>query len=190
MEAAYHRTKSCARYCHESHTAMKTARDLSTIYIHAFLITFLVTVGACALAHHLIYNWTESLPLGFYWLERDVEPVRGELVAFPIPNDVRQIVHDRRYVPDGAYLVKPVVGLPGDRVCADGGVFTVNDEVIGRVLVEDRAGRPLPHPYVCKTVVEGEVYVASTNPRSFDSRTFGSVPSKAIRGRVTPLWIF
>ena len=168
----------------------RKASELSKIYTRSFLLAFIITAGACALAYHLIYNWTESLPLGFYWLERDVEPARGELVAFPIPDDVRQLVHERRYVPDGAYLVKPVVGLPGDRVCSDGGVFTVNDEVIGRVLTEDRAGRPLPHPDVCKMVGQGEIYVASKNPRSFDSRTFGSVSRCAIRGRVTALWTF
>ena len=169
---------------------MNTPRDLSTTFLQVFLLIFLIIVGACTLAYHLIYNWTESLPVGFYWLEHDVEPARGELVAFPIPDDVRSLVHERRYVPDGAYLVKPVVALPGDRVCSDGGVFTVNDDVIGRVLTEDRAGRPLPHPSVCKTVEKGELYVASKYPRSFDSRTFGAVSSSAIRGRVTPLWTF
>ena len=53
-------------------------------------------------------------------------------------------MHDRRYVPDGAYLVKPVVALPGDRVCNQGGVFLVNDEIIGRVLTQDGGGRPSP----------------------------------------------
>ena len=165
-------------------------RELERIFLQSFLLTFLVTMGACVLAWYLIFNWTESLPIGFYWLERGAEPSRGDLVAFPIPDDVRGLVHERRYVPDGAFLVKPVVALAGDRVCSDGGVFTVNEEVIGRVLTEDRAGRPLPHPDFCETVKNGDLYVASKNPRSFDSRTFGSIPARAVRGKVTPLWTF
>jgi len=169
---------------------MKSAHELTRTFIHLFIITLLIVAGTCALAYRLIYNWTESLPVGFYWLGPNPKPARGDLVAFPIPDDVRWLVHERRYVPDGAYLVKPVVALPGDQVCTDDGVFKVNDEVIGRVLTQDRAGRPLPHADVCKAVPPGEVYVASHHPRSFDSRTFGSVPLSAIRGTVTPLWTF
>jgi len=169
---------------------MKRARDLSKFYIRALLVTAVMSAGACGLASHLIYNWTESLPLGFYWVASGGAPARGELVAFPIPAHVRQLVHERHYVPDSAYLVKPVVALAGDRVCARDGVFTVNDEVIGLVLTEDQAGRPLPHPDVCETVRNGELYVASRNPRSFDSRSFGPVSLIAVRGKVTSLWTY
>src|SRR5687767_9432187 len=77
--------------------AMKTAAELSRFYVRVFAITALAVAATSLLACHLIYNATDSLPLGLYWLRRGAEPKRNELVAFPIPHDVRELVHERRY---------------------------------------------------------------------------------------------
>src|SRR5689334_18334842 len=73
---------------------------------------------AAEVGSHLIWNRTESLPRGLYWLHRGRQPrAPGELVAFPIPGSVRALVHERGYLPEDALIVKPVVAGPGDRVC-------------------------------------------------------------------------
>ena len=169
---------------------MKTARDLSRFYVRTWATTLVATALVSVVASHLVYNWTASLPPGFYWLKHNATPRRSELVAFPIPADVIELVRDRRYLPDGAYIVKPVIGLPGDVVCTKGGVLTVNGETVGAVLTEDAGGRPLPHYDVCDRVPTGQLYVASHHPRSFDSRAFGPVSSLVVRGTVTPLWTY
>jgi type IV secretory pathway protease TraF len=114
----------------------------------------------------------------------------GALVAFPVPGRVRALVLERRYLPPGALLVKPVVATAPDRVCTEGGTLTVNGAPLGAIATEDTRGRPLPHDERCGPVPEGEVFVASHFATSFDSRTFGPVPLADIRGTVTPLWTY
>jgi type IV secretory pathway protease TraF len=87
-------------------------------------------------------------------------------------------------------LVKPIVAMGGDSVCTESGALVIKGETFGRVLTEDSAQRPLPWAKVCGPVSEGQVFVASHHEKSFDSRTFGPVPLGALRGTVTPLWIY
>ena len=140
----------------------------------------------------MLWNWTPSLPLGLYWLSPDEgRGRRGELVAFPVPQAVRELVRERRYLPPDALLVKPVVATEADRVCTEGGTLTVNGVPFGsgsppRTPAEGRC----PIPGVCGPLSKATSYVASRCPTSFDSRSFGAVPLRALRGTVTPLWTY
>jgi conjugative transfer signal peptidase TraF len=147
---------------------------------------------ACLAGAHLLWNWTPSLPLGLYWVSpRTSGPLPvGALVAFPVPPHVVRLVTERRYLPPGALLVKPVVATSRDDVCTDGGELTVNGTALGAIATEDTLGRPLPHDARCGPLPDGDVFVASHFPTSFDSRTFGPIPLSAIRGTVTPLWTY
>jgi conjugative transfer signal peptidase TraF len=166
------------------------ARDLSRLYLRICGATALASALACVLASHLVWNWTPSLPLGLYWLSRGEPAAKGRLVAFPVPADMRDLVRERHYLPRGAFLVKPVVAVPGDLVCSDGGALTVNGRPLGTILTEDSGGRPLPHYQGCGRLPDAELFVASHYDKSFDSRTFGSVRARDIRGTVTPLWTY
>jgi conjugative transfer signal peptidase TraF len=167
-----------------------TARDLSRLQFRIFGATALASALACLLASRLVWNWTPSLPLGLYWLSRGAKPAPGALAAFPVPAHVRDLVRERRYLPRGAFLVKPVVAVPGDFVCNGGGTLTVHGQPLGRVPTEDSAGRALPHFEGCGPLADGELFVASHYDKSFDSRTFGPVLTRDIRGTVTPLWTY
>ncbi len=166
---------------------MKTARALSLFYVGAFGVTAALSALACLVASHCIWNVTPSLPRGLYWLSPRAA-ARDALVAFPVPPSVEDLVRTRHYLPPRAFLVKPVAALPGDQVCTEGGTFTVNGQPRGAIATRDNAGRPLPHPDVCGPVPDGSLYVVSPYARSFDSRTFGPIDARAVRGTVTPLW--
>ena len=168
---------------------IRTARELSRSCIRAFGLTALTSALACVFFSHCIWNWTPSLPLGLYWLSPGVGK-RAELVAFPVPDSVRALVAERHYLPCRALLIKPIVAQAGDDVCTDGGTLTVNEEPVGAIAARDSAGRPLPHPDFCGSVPEGLLYVASHHPRSFDSRTFGPIAVRDVRGTVTPIWTY
>jgi conjugative transfer signal peptidase TraF len=167
-----------------------TARELERLLVRAGLATAFVSALACIVGAHLLWNWTPSLPLGLYWLSPGGRPEVGALVAFPVPAPVRKLVAERQYLPPGALLIKPVVAMPADGVCTDGGVLTVNGAPLGAILTADTRGRPLPRDARCGPLLDAHVFVASHFPTSFDSRTFGPVPLADIRGTVTPLWTY
>jgi conjugative transfer signal peptidase TraF len=169
-----------------------TVRDIERSLVRACLGTAFASALACILGAHLLWNWTASLPLGLYWLspERRSQAKVGALVAFPVPAHVRALVAERRYLPPGAMLVKPVVATSADSVCTDEDTLTVNGAPLGAIRTEDTRGRPLPRDERCGPLPEGQIFVASHLPTSFDSRTFGPVPLSDIRGTVTPLWTY
>src|ERR1019366_5182820 len=107
---------------HRAVTAQRIERSL----LGAAGATVLASTLACLVGAHLLWNWTPSLPLGLYWVSAlpsggSGRVKVGALVAFPVPGRVRALVLERRYLPPGALLVKPVVAMRPDRVCTDGG---------------------------------------------------------------------
>jgi len=168
----------------------RSAGDAARLPLRLLAVSALASALACLGASHLIWNRTPSLPLGLYWLTRGHRAGRGDLVAFAVPASVRSLVHERGYLEDGAFLVKPVAALASDRVCTNGGTLTVNGALLGSIRSSDVAGRPLPHVDFCDAIADGQLYVAGGDPRSFDSRVFGPIHLSDLQGTVTPLWTY
>jgi conjugative transfer signal peptidase TraF len=172
-------------------TRIPTVRELSGGLLALGAATSCASALACLVASHLLWNWTPSLPRGLYWVWPTTRPPHaGALIAFPVPAAVRDLVLERRYLPPGAWLVKPVVARAGDRVCTQDAILTVNGQAFGAIRTQDTAGRPLPHATACGPVPAGWLYVASHYAQSFDSRTFGPIRTRDLRGTVTPLWTY
>jgi conjugative transfer signal peptidase TraF len=167
-----------------------TAPALARFVAAALALAALFSALACAVASHLLWNWTPSLPRGLYWLSPGRLARIGTLVAFPVPSQVQDLVRERNYLPPRALLIKPVVALASDWVCTLGGTLLVNGAVMGAVPTEDSAKRPLPRATDCGALPEGLVFVASRYAKSFDSRTFGPVSLSNLQGTVTPLWTY
>jgi conjugative transfer signal peptidase TraF len=148
-------------------------------------------------------NLSASLPAGFYLLvpihlSRPLE--RGDLVLACPPPSVTEIGRARGYLGFGLCpgfvpeLLKPVGGLPGDRVGVRDAFVVVNHRPVPGALVfaQDSLGRPLtPCSYLEFEVPADSVFLLSTHsPRSWDSRYFGPVPLSSVRARAIPLWRF
>ncbi|WP_412027428.1 signal peptidase I [Deinococcus yunweiensis] len=142
-----------------------------------------------------IEGWAHTLGLGTYR--------RGDIVVFKPPRDApgewrrqyRGMTLPWSYRP---YLVKRVIGLPGDTVQVERGTVTVNGQMLnesrttvyweGRCLdtVSDLANTP---PV---TVPAGMYFVIGDNRSpggSLDSRVFGPVSTAEIAGRaVASVW--
>jgi type IV secretory pathway protease TraF len=79
----------------------------------------LVMLSLQGTAPRVVWNASDSVPLGLYRIER--APVRrGDLVLIRLPPDTAQLAHQRGYLPKSAYLIKTVLALAGDHVCRFG----------------------------------------------------------------------
>ena len=77
--------------------------------------------------------------------------------------------------------IKRVIGLPGDRVRIENGSVWVN----GERLEEPYVGRPDPRTSLVETVAPDHFFVLGDNrAHSADSREFGPIPRRLLRGRV------
>ena len=90
-------------------------------------------------------------------------------------------------------LIKQIGGIPGDEVSYSSASerLVINGELQqnGVIFNVDSRGRPLPSELSFPCVVpEGEYWLFSDRERNFDSRYFGSVPSKYIKFKMTPVW--
>lgn len=152
-------------------------------------VTGLVAVPATFFAQPLlIYNATDSLPHGLYFVVRKALYRRGELVVFPIPASVSELVRQRRWLPDGAFLIKPIAGKSGDRFDTKNGRCFVNGKAFGSVETVDRTGRKLPVYSVSRMLETDEVAVLNPACCSFDSRYFGTIRERDIIGAARPIW--
>lgn len=154
------------------------------------MLVIIVVVGALwvALTGRFFINWTPSIPRGIYWISPGERPGRGELVAFPIPATVRELLYERQYVPRSIKLLaKPVVALGGDHVCLRDRRLFINGVAVRSVLENDLQGRPMPLDRTCRELRHDEIFLVTEHDQSFDSRNFGPVALDSIRGTLTPV---
>lgn len=107
-------------------------------------------------------------------------PTRGDVVIFKLEEDEAGISYR------GRYLIKRIIGLPGERVRVNG-----NDTIIynssypdGLILNQDFVEHTGGSEYVDITLKEDEYFVMGDNrAQSYDSRDWGALHQEHIRGR-------
>lgn len=89
------------------------------------------------------------------------------------------------YLPRGVPMLKHVLALPGQTVCRDGLVVTVDKVAVGMALERDRRGRALPVWQGCSVVPEDALFLMNARSADpLDGRYFGPLPRSAVTGRV------
>lgn len=150
----------------------------------AIPVLALAFASAISLPKKLIYNASESAPIGFYWI--DQQPIsRGDYVYVRVPERVRDLAIKRGYLPPDVPLLKRVVGLNGDRICRDAIEISVNGAVVATAERRDGLGRAMPDWHGCHILTDRTVFLLQDHPRSFDGRYFGPVDRRLIVGRAT-----
>lgn len=117
----------------------------------------------------LIINNSSSLPIGLYKKDDKDKPlVKGQLVYFYFP------LKEER-------LIKKIVATEGDRLRLNqDGVFVNGEKLLNsKPLNKDSKGFKLPKLRLFKVLEKGEVFLLGENPKSYDSRYFGSLNTKA-----------
>ncbi len=159
----------------------------SAVFVLTMISVFALAVASTVdLPKKLIYNASESAPVGFYWVDEGAIS-RGDYVYVHGPERVRRLVVERGYLPPGMPLVKRVVGLNGDRICHVGTEIFLNGTVVATAKERDGLGRQMPRWHGCHILSEQAVFLLQDHPQSFDSRYFGPVDRRLIIGRATPL---
>lgn len=133
----------------------------------------------------VLYNKTDSAPIGWYVVEGKRPLQCGDLVAAFAPQTARNFASARGYLPDHVPLIKTVWATGGEQICHDGHRVRVPNRPDISVLGQDGLGRALPVISGCYHLDADEVFLVSTQTaNSWDSRYFGPVSSKLILGPV------
>jgi conjugative transfer signal peptidase TraF len=137
----------------------------------------------------VLWNASESVPIGLYRLRPAGGLVVTDLVAVLPPEPLAAFLVDGHYLPRGIPLLKRVLALPGQTVCRDHLAIIVDKIELGAAREHDGRGRPLPVWQGCHVVANGEVFLMNwQSADSLDGRYFGVLPASAIIGRADPLW--
>jgi len=142
-------------------------------------------------------NTTGSYPPGLYWMTGEAAH-KGALVI-ACPPDVEAVAEGFRrgyigvgFCPGGyGYVIKKIVGRPGDRVTITRQGVSVNGEAIPNSAPRqtDTEGKPLHFREIAYTLGTAQVLLMSDyNPKSFDGRYFGPVEQTGIKGVLRPVF--
>lgn len=149
-------------------------------------------VAAPVLSGHgarVVWNVSESVPIGLYRLEPSGRAEVGDLVAVVPPEPLAALLAERGYLPRNVPLLKRVLALPGTTVCRIGATVIVYGHAYGEARERDAQGRALPYWQSCRRIAEDEVFLMNWDaPDSFDGRYFGPLPASAITARAIPIW--
>lgn len=153
------------------------------------------TMGAIALAltglsafardHALMINISPSLPHWAIWLDRTVQPKRGDIILFdPPPSELLEKHFGKEPKPFG----KHVMGVAGDRVTENNRTYFVNGKPVATAKTHSRRGEPMELGPT-GIIPPGCVFVATTHKDGFDSRyaAIGWICSQRIFGVGRPI---
>lgn len=170
---------------------LNLTRGLLTATIGAFATTALVGLLGARV------NTTHSYPPGLYWITGEAAH-KGALVI-ACPPDVEAVAEGflRGYIgvgfcPGGyGYLIKKIVGLPGDQVTLTWQDVSVNGEAIPNSAPRrtDTEGKPLHFRETAYTIGKAQVLLMSDySLKSFDGRYFGPVDQTGIKSVLRPVF--
>lgn len=158
----------------------------ATLFVTAIPVLALGLASVVSLPKKLIYNASESAPVGFYWID-DRRAERGDYVLVRTPERVRNLVEDRRYLPPDTPLIKRVAGANGDVVCRRNREILIDGVTVAVARTVDGMGRRMPVWTGCHHLRVMRVFLLQQHPQSFDSRYFGPVGRSLVFGRATYL---
>ena len=155
-------------------------------------------VAVCAVAlvpflpEKIAINPSASAPKGFYLIEETGEnSVKvGDFIIIPVPQKFKKWVIERQYLAPNIPLLKQVVALSGDRVCAVNGRIFINGNYKATAQKLDAGGREMPQLSGCFTLKEGQFFALMPAKNSLDSRYFGALELKNIEGIARPIWVW
>lgn len=135
----------------------------------------------------LIWNRTESAPVGLYWRSDGPLTLNGWAVV-SARSEAARWTSAHGFTGADWPLVKRIAGLPGDEICREDETILINKSVVAEALLEASDGLSLPRWQGCHVLRNGEVFLLNDHPRSLDGRYFGIMQDSDLEGVATLLW--
>jgi conjugative transfer signal peptidase TraF len=163
------------------------ARCATAFVTFVATVLLLSTVGGAT--PHYIWNASRSVPIGLYRLRPVTKLTVTELVVVQPPDLLATFLDLNGYLPIGVPMLKRVLALPGQTVCRNGLIISVDGIDVGQARERDGQGRPLPVWHGCRVIADGDVFVMNwQSADSLDGRYLGPLPVTAVIGRAVPVW--
>ena len=136
-------------------------------------------------------NTSPSIPKGIYKLETTNKQLKqGDLVEICLSDDLAQYAFERGYISKGscsngyAPLIKEILAIPNDYVVINKKGIKVNNVFYNLKSQKlDHQKRAL-NPQIMNRKINGYLLVGMNSKDSWDSRYFGIIESKDIKGRM------
>jgi conjugative transfer signal peptidase TraF len=150
-----------------------------------------VILGATIIAPpipRLVWNASASAPIGLYLITPGAQIESGDMVVARLPLRTRDLAASRHYLPVNVPLVKRVVAIAGDEICALATSIYRDGRWIAARKTGDGRGRTMPRWQGCHILRGGQVFLLMDAPDSFDGRYFGITDPADIIGKARLLW--
>ena len=167
---------------------LTSRRVLIVMAAALFFATLLVAAMALKPPPLLIWNASDSVPVGLY-LVRKRQPTLGEIAVIAPSDWFRLYASLRDYLPADVWLLKPVFATSGSLICRVGHHVFVDGKHVARAQKRDSQNRFLPVWKGCRTLKSEEILVLAKPKNSFDSRYFGPINRDQIVGTAGTLFI-
>ena len=158
------------------------------------IISILILISILLVCKYLgtkyILQITSSLPKGIYRIYSKEQISLGDIVIFDVPEKIRHMAYD--WIPKNPNFkfMKHVMAKNGDLVSVSPAGVYINKKYIASVSKLDSKKRPLPLINKKFHLKKDEFFVLSRYEKSFDSRYFGPIKKKSIKGIVEPFILF
>jgi type IV secretory pathway protease TraF len=149
--------------------------------VAAVSLAFLAMKPLVNPAPMVIWNASESVPIGWYYVAKRQPKIRE--IAVIEPTDwMQKYASSRGYLPKNVLLLKPVYSVHPSIICRFGSHVFVNGKQVAKAKVMDKFHRVLPVWKGCIVLSSTQYFVLGRHRDSFDSRYFGPVEQSQVVG--------
>ena len=165
--------------------------------LSATVVSFSVALELVLSSSGIWVNLTSSMPQGVYHAKAD-RPLRNDYVLSCLPEGIAATAKKRGYVGYGSCpagtspIGKKMIGMPGDLARIDHNGIMINGVLMQGTAPRrfDGSGNSMPAMRIERNLSADEYILATSSPRSYDSRYFGPVHQSDIRQKIEPLYLF
>ena len=162
-------------------------RRRSALILTGLAIAMMGAASVLVDQNRLIWNRTESAPIGLYWRSDGPLTLNGWAVV-SASSEAARWTSENGFTGTDWPLVKRIAALPGDEICREGNAISINHVRFAEALESDSLGRQMPVWHSCSILAEDEVFLLNSHPRSIDGRYFGPTKVSDIGGSIRLLW--